>query len=157
MVYHRISNMVLYVLQQDLVFLIFSLYKSLGLPQWLSGKGSTCQCRILGLDPWSGKIPCRRKWQPTLIFLPGKAHGQRSLVSYSPWGRKESDMTQRLNNNIKAYIANPNLPLHPPPPPALSPLGNHWSVLFVYDSVSVLQIDSFVTTNFMFKLRGNSF
>ena len=36
----------------------------------------------------------RRKWQPTPIFLPGKPHGQRSLVGYSPWGRKESDMTE---------------------------------------------------------------
>ena len=155
MVYHRISNMVLYVLQQEIVFLIYSLYKSLGLPQWLSGKESTCQCKRLGFDPWSGKIPCRRKCQPTLVFLPGKARSQRSLVSYSPWGRKELDMTWRLNNNVKAYIADPSLPLHPPPGPL--PLGNHWSVLFVCDSASVLQIGSFVTTNFTFNLRGNSF
>ena len=39
----------------------------------------------------------RRKWQPTPIFLPGKYHGQRSLVGYSPWGCKESDMTERLH------------------------------------------------------------
>ena len=38
-----------------------------------------------------------RKWQPTLVFLPGKFHGQRSLVGYSPWGHKESDMTERLH------------------------------------------------------------
>ena len=38
----------------------------------------------------------RRKWQPTLVFLPGKSHGQRDLAGYSPWGRKESDMTERL-------------------------------------------------------------
>ena len=36
-------------------------------------------------DPWIGKIPCRRKWQPTPGFLPGKFHGQRSLAGYSPW------------------------------------------------------------------------
>ena len=36
-------------------------------------------------DPWIGKIPCRRKWQPTPVFLPGKFHGQRSLAGYSPW------------------------------------------------------------------------
>ena len=41
-------------------------------------------------DPW------RRKWQPTPVFLPGKSHRWRSLVGYSPWGRKESDMTERL-------------------------------------------------------------
>ena len=40
------------------------------------------------LDPWVGKIPWRRKWQPTPLFLPGKSHGQRSLEGYSPWGRK---------------------------------------------------------------------
>ena len=39
----------------------------------------------------------RRKWQPTPVFLPGESHGQRSLVGYSPWGRKESDPTERLH------------------------------------------------------------
>ena len=43
------------------------------------------RCRF---DFWAGKIPCRRKWQPTAVFLPGKSHGQRSLVGYSPWGHK---------------------------------------------------------------------
>ena len=37
-----------------------------------------------GFDPWVGKIPWRRAWQPTPVFLPGESHGQRSLVSYSP-------------------------------------------------------------------------
>ena len=40
------------------------------------------------------KIPWRRKWQPTLVFLPGEFHGQRSLVGYGPWGRKELEMTE---------------------------------------------------------------
>ena len=40
-----------------------------------------------------GKIPWRRKWQPTPVFLPGKSHGQRNLAGYSPWGRKELDTT----------------------------------------------------------------
>ena len=44
-------------------------------------------------NPWVGKIPWRRKWQPTPVFLPGEFHGQRSLVGYSPWGHKGSDMT----------------------------------------------------------------
>ena len=39
-------------------------------------------------DPWVGKISWRRKWQPTPVFLPGKSHGWRSLVGYSPWGRR---------------------------------------------------------------------
>ena len=47
-------------------------------------------------NPWVGKIPWRRAWQPTPVFLPGEFHGQRSLVGYSPWGGKESDMTDGL-------------------------------------------------------------
>ena len=46
-----------------------------------------------GFDPWVGKIPWRRKQQPTPVFLPGKFHEQRSLAGYHPWGRKELDMT----------------------------------------------------------------
>ena len=48
-------------------------------------------------DLWVGKIPWRRKWQPTPVFLPGESHGGRSLVGYSPWGRKESDTTELLH------------------------------------------------------------
>ena len=47
--------------------------------------------------PWVGKISWKRKWQPIPALLPGKCYGQRSLVGYSPWGRKESDTTERLN------------------------------------------------------------
>jgi len=47
-----------------------------------------------GFDPWVGKIPWGRTWQPTAVFLPGESHGQRSLVGYSPWGCKELDMTE---------------------------------------------------------------
>ena len=56
-----------------------------------SGKQPGCQCRRhkrCGFDPWVGKIPQRRKWQPTYVFLPGKPHAQRSLAGYSPWGHK---------------------------------------------------------------------
>ena len=42
----------------------------------------------------------RRKWQPTPVFLPGKSHERRSLVGYSPWGRKESDMTEQLHFHL---------------------------------------------------------
>ena len=62
-----------------------------------SGKEPISQrrrCRRPRFDPWVRKIPCRRKWQPTLGFLPGKSHGQRSLVDYSPWSCKESGMTE---------------------------------------------------------------
>ena len=60
-------------------------------------KESACQCRRhrrLRFDPWAVKVPWSRKWQPTPVFLPGESHGQRSLVGYSPWGHKESDMTE---------------------------------------------------------------
>ena len=60
----------------------------LGLPLWLSGKESTCQCRRQGFSPWVGKILWRRKWQPIPVFLPGKSQGQRSLEGYRPWGCK---------------------------------------------------------------------
>ena len=70
-----------------------------GLPRWLSGKESSCQCRRHRFDPWVGKISWRRKWQPTLVSLPGKFHGQRSLVGYSPWGHQESDMTEHTHTH----------------------------------------------------------
>ena len=41
-------------------------------------------------------IPWRREWRPTPVFLPGESHGQRCLVGYSPWGPKESDITEQL-------------------------------------------------------------
>ena len=49
-----------------------------------------------GFDPWVWKMPWRRGWQPAPVFLPGESCGQRSLVNYSPWGHKESDMTEQL-------------------------------------------------------------
>ena len=55
-----------------------------GLPWWLSGKESACNCRRPSFNPWIGKIPWRTAWHPTLAFLPGESHEQRSLVAYSP-------------------------------------------------------------------------
>ena len=55
------------------------------------------RCRRRGFDSWVGKIPWRREWQPTPVFLPGESHGWRSLGSYSPWGCKESDTTEQLS------------------------------------------------------------
>ena len=66
-----------------------------GLSRWLSGKESACRCRRpkrQGFNPWVGKILWSRKWQPAPVFLPGKFHGQKSLVGYNPWGCKESKM-----------------------------------------------------------------
>ena len=73
-----------------------------GLPWRLSDKESACQCRRCKrrrFDPWVGKIPWSRKWQVGPVFLPGEAHGHRSLVGYSLWGYKESDTTEQLKNN----------------------------------------------------------
>ena len=56
-------------------------------PGGASGKESTCQCKRCKrhrFNPWVRKIPWRRKWQPTSVFLPGKFHGQRGLMGYSP-------------------------------------------------------------------------
>ena len=58
------------------------------------------QCRRPEFDPWIRKIPWRRKWQSTPVFLPGKSYGQRSLAGYSPWGHKESKMTERLTLSL---------------------------------------------------------
>ena len=57
------------------------------------------QYRRPEFDPWVRKIPWRREWLPTPVFLPGESHGQRSLVGYSPWCHKESDMTEQLTFN----------------------------------------------------------
>ena len=68
-----------------------------GFPGGASGKEPACLCRRCkrhGFNPWVRKIPWRRAWQPTLVFLPGESHGQRSLVGYSPQGRTESDTTE---------------------------------------------------------------
>ena len=65
-----------------------------------SGKESACQCRrhkSHKFNPCIGKIPRRRKWQPTPIFLPGKFLGQRSLAGCSPWGHKDLDMTEHAH------------------------------------------------------------
>ena len=66
------------------------------LPWWLSGKESVCQSRKLGFDHWVRKIPQRRAWQPTPVFLPGESHGQKGLVGYSPEGYKEWDVTEAV-------------------------------------------------------------
>ena len=93
-----------------------------GLPRWCSGKESTCQCmrhKRCGFDPWVWKIPWRRKWKPIPVFLPGKAHGQRSLEGYSPWGHKESYTTEQLitqhlkhKTHCSSVVFKPDFPSH---------------------------------------------
>ena len=53
-----------------------------------------------GFDPWVRKIPWRREWQPTQVFLHGESPGQRNLAGYSPWGPKELDTTERLTLSL---------------------------------------------------------
>ena len=68
--------------------------------------GRDClQCRRPGLDPWVEKIPWKRKWQPTPIFLPRKFNGQRSLVGYSPWGRNRigHDLVTKPPNHYEDF------------------------------------------------------
>ena len=60
----------------------------LGLRRWCSDKESAWYCKTHRFNPWVRKIPWRRKWQPTLVLLPGKFHGQRSLVGCSSWGHR---------------------------------------------------------------------
>ena len=59
-----------------------------GLLWWLSDKESACKCKRRRFDCWVGKIPWKRKWQATPVFLLGKSHRQRSLKGCSPWGHK---------------------------------------------------------------------
>ena len=61
------------------------------------------RCKKRRFDPWVRKIPWRRKWQPTPVFLPRKSQGQRSLVGYSPYSHKESHMTERLNTHTHTH------------------------------------------------------
>ena len=70
-------------------------------------------------DPW------RRKWQPTPVFLPGKFHGQRSLVGYSPWGCKELDMTEHTHTQDPEYSS------------LYYSLGPCW-VIFIYSGMYLL-------------------
>ena len=93
--------------------------KNSGPPWWLSGKESTCQWRIRGLDLWIGKIPWRRKWHPTPVFLPGKSHGWRSRAGCSPWGHKRAGhgwTTEHAGNRSWAprpLSASPSVPQTP--------------------------------------------
>ena len=62
-------------------------------------QGIHLQCRRCGFSPWVGKIPWRRKWQPRPGFLPGNSHGERSLLGYSPWGRKRVNLATKQQHS----------------------------------------------------------
>ena len=110
-----------------------------GLPMQPSGKESTCQCRRLRrrrFNPWVWRIPWRKnlpQWQPAPVLLPGKLHGQRNLVGYSLWGRKESDMTERLITlglDMSSCSANSSRTWGGYPHP--QPWAGHWHCQWFY-------------------------
>ena len=72
------------------------------------------RCRRARFEPWVGKIPWRRKWQATPVFLPGECHGRRSLAGYNTPGRKESARTEHTQEKMQIF---------PPPPPPLPKAG----------------------------------
>ena len=79
------------------------LVPTMGFPWWLTGKEFACQWRRCGFNPWSEKISWRGKWQPTLVFLPGKSHGQRSLAGYSPRSQKKAGHDLATKNKSLPY------------------------------------------------------
>ena len=80
------------------------------LPCWLTWQRICLQCRRPGFNPWVRKISWRREWLPTPVFLPGESHGQRSLLGYSPWGHKESDMMKKPHFHFHFFHHRYNCP-----------------------------------------------
>ena len=106
---------------------------------WLRWLRICLRCRRPGFNPWVRKIPWRRKWQPTPLFLPGKTYGWRSLAGYSPWGRKELEVTEWLHltsyvnkeggKKVQDTFENCNLFIHSPSVYWLSTCAKHLKVL----------------------------
>ena len=77
--------------------------------------------RVTGWISGSGRFPWSRQWQPTSVFLTEESHGHRSLVGYSPWGHKESDLTEHrysapANDHLMKLVLNPMRDLLSQPP-----------------------------------------
>ena len=75
-------------------------------PKWLSGKQSVCQCRRhtrCGFDPWVGKIPWKRKWQPPLVILPGKSM-DRGAWQGTVRAVAELEMTEHAHTHTHAVL-----------------------------------------------------
>ena len=71
--------------------------------QWLRQKRIILQRRKPGFDPWVGKIPWKREWQLNIVFLSRESHGQRSLVSYSPWGSQRARHNGATNTHTHTH------------------------------------------------------
>ena len=67
-----------------------------------------------GFHPWVRKIPWRREWQPTPVFLPGESHGQRSLEGHSLWGHRELDTWENRCPPLRQPRKHAKLPWEPP-------------------------------------------
>ena len=78
--------------------------KEPGFPGSSEVKASARNAGDQGSIPGLGRLPWRRKWQPTPLFLPGESHGRRSLVGYSPQSRKEWDMTEWLHFHFLVFL-----------------------------------------------------
>ena len=114
---------------------------SRGFPNGTRGEESTCQCKRHTrhrFDPWIGKIPWRKKWQPSPVFLPGEPHGHRSLASYSLWSQRELDMPEQLT---PSQASNLGLPYCRQIPYNLSLQGScsHWESLVVSRTLRMLE------------------
>ena len=95
--------------ERKITSILFSIhYFGFQASQVAQGQESSCQCRRHRFNPWVRKISWRRKWQPDPAFFPGESHGQRNLVGNNPWGRKELDTTQQLNNNNNSGFPEPD-------------------------------------------------
>ena len=113
------------------------------LPWWLRQSGICLWCRRPGFDPWVGKIPWRMERLLTPVFLLGEFHGQRSLAGYSPWGCKESDMTERISLSLQFQVQNkivrkvPKFPMCSLPP---------WKHVFPHFNIQpILKLDKLIS------------
>ena len=93
------------------IVLLLSIYNvgyfNPGLPRWPSGKNLPASTAAAGrpeFDPWVRKIPWRRKWQPTPVFLPGESRGQRNLAGCILWGCSELDMTEHTYIHTHIFV-----------------------------------------------------
>ena len=93
-------------------------------------------------DSWVGKMPWRRRWQPTAVFLPSKSHRQRNLVGYSPWDYKHSDTTDQLSTHTHTELWE---------------RVNVVKVFYIYLWIFLLLIQCWVTKNKIYKWKDKSF
>ena len=74
------------------------------IPWWLRWERICLQCRRSGFNPWVRKVPWRREWLPTPVFLSGEFYGQRSLAGYNPQGHREADTTEQLSSTSSSSL-----------------------------------------------------